>query len=225
MSTKPRNRVKTFQRRFAPPIQVGTKGSTIRPEPKRQQDWPMVGDILDARMWTDKPYRSAQIRLGTFPITGVRVVDIHESEIRVGANESRVQNLERLILADTPEGEAFATREGFENWSEMIEWFRATHGLPFRGVLIEWLFDIKPVIDSWRAAKRQLIAFKAAIFPRGTPVLVNADRYHGPGVVGFGDTDRAPDHVPVLLGNGNTWWYPIETVTVAPKAVNDEALA
>lgn len=216
----PRYRVKTFQPKFAPKVPVGLKLSTIRPEPTRPQDWPVAGDVLDARMWTGKPYRSPQTRLGTFPITSVRVVDILQSELRLSTNGSRVQNLERLIQADTPEGAALATREGFENWSEMIEWFRVTHGLPFRGILIEWLFDIKPVIEAWRAATQQLIAFKASIFPKGTPVLVNADRYRGPGVVGFRTSDVPPDQVPVLLGNGNTWWYPIETVTVAKEVAS-----
>lgn len=217
---RPCYRVKTFQPRFAPKIPVGLKLSTIRPEPKRNQDWPVAGDVLDARMWTGKPYRSPQTRLGTFPITSVRIVDISQSEIRLSTNGSRVQNLESQLFEGMPAGAAFATREGFENWSEMIEWFHATHGLPFRGILIEWLFDIKPVIEAWRAATQQLIAFKASIFPRGTPVLVNADRYHGPGVVGFRSSDVPPDQLPVLLENGNTWWYPIETVTVAREVAS-----
>ena len=43
-------------------------------------------------------------------------------------------------------------------------------------------------------------------------VRVDCSRYHGLGSV---DRDPAcpPDNVPVLLGNGNTWWYPVEAVT------------
>ena len=33
---------------------------------------------------------------------------------------------------------AFAIAYGFDNWNQLIEFFEETHGLPFKGVLIEW---------------------------------------------------------------------------------------
>lgn len=33
----------------------------------------------------------------------------------------------------------FAQADGFKDWPEMRDWFRATHdGLPFEGILIKW---------------------------------------------------------------------------------------
>jgi hypothetical protein len=32
----------------------------------------------------------------------------------------------------------FAQADGFNNWQELVEFFEATHGLPFEGVLIQW---------------------------------------------------------------------------------------
>jgi hypothetical protein len=34
--------------------------------------------------------------------------------------------------------DAFAQADGFSNWQEMVDWFSATHGLPFVGYLIMW---------------------------------------------------------------------------------------
>ena len=33
---------------------------------------------------------------------------------------------------------AFAIVDGFDNWNQLINFFEETHGLPFKGVLIEW---------------------------------------------------------------------------------------
>jgi hypothetical protein len=64
----------------------------------------------------------------------------------------------------------------------------------------------------YRTVHKILDDARAFNFPRGTKVNVKADRYNGPGIVAH-LSECPPDQVPVLLGNGNTWWYPIETVT------------
>ena len=33
---------------------------------------------------------------------------------------------------------AFAIADGFDDWNQLIEFFEETHGLPFKGILIEW---------------------------------------------------------------------------------------
>lgn len=38
----------------------------------------------------------------------------------------------------TPEMEAFARADGFADLEALLAWFRAEHGLPFTGILIEW---------------------------------------------------------------------------------------
>ena len=32
--------------------------------------------------------------------------------------------------------DAFAKRDGFSDWSALVKWFRAAHGLPFTGIVI-----------------------------------------------------------------------------------------
>ena len=76
---------------------------------------------------------------------------------------------------------------------------------------------INRLVDQFRMSQRGLADYKARHFPMGTPVMVDCPRYTGPGVVD-GDSGCPPDKVPVTLGNGNVWWYPIEALTLAPAA-------
>lgn len=137
---KPRRFLKTFKPRFAGLVTQGLKTSTIRPTPKRPQDWPVAGDILDARQWMGSPYRSSQRKLGEFRITLVSPITIRARSItltppgerepicvRVGARQVYMEFLD-----------ATARREGFIDIAEMLEWFQAQHSLPFTGIWIDW---------------------------------------------------------------------------------------
>ena len=48
------------------------------------------------------------------------------------------------------------------------------------------------------------------VFKEASYVRVAHERYHGLGVVAW-DPGCAPDKLPVELGNGNTWWYEVNT--------------
>ena len=37
-----------------------------------------------------------------------------------------------------PTDNEFAEADGFKGFMDMAEWFAKTHGLPFKGVVIEW---------------------------------------------------------------------------------------
>lgn len=125
MTPTPRRFVRLFQPRFAEPILTGKKKQTIRRTPKRM---PKPGDIIDCRRWTDKPYRSPQVRLMESPITRVDSIRITENECVIG--------IERHLLPNTLN--QVALKDGFKDWPEMIEWFQKTHSLPFTGILIQW---------------------------------------------------------------------------------------
>lgn len=61
-----------------------------------------------------------------------------------------------------------------------------------------------------REFQEYIIGYKHKIFPTGCSVLVNCDRYYGPGIVGY-HTNQCPiDRIPVKLENGNTWYYLVE---------------
>jgi hypothetical protein len=48
------------------------------------------------------------------------------------------EEVQTAILRKTETLDAFAKSDGFSNWQEMVDWFQATHGLPFEGHLIMW---------------------------------------------------------------------------------------
>jgi hypothetical protein len=67
------------------------------------------------------------------------------------------------------------------------------------------------VLADYRAALAALTQEKERLFPGGTKVHVDCGRYKGPGIVAASVT-CPPHQVAVRLGNGNIWWYPIESV-------------
>jgi hypothetical protein len=113
--------VRMFKPQFAPMVEAGTKLQTVRPTPKRM---PKVGDKISLRCWTDKPYRSKQRVLIESTITEVSIVDITEDGIAVNSYAEPCDD--------------FARADGFRNFFELRDWFRATHGLPFEGIVIHW---------------------------------------------------------------------------------------
>lgn len=121
--------VRLFKPRFADLVESGRKLQTVRPVPKRM---PRVGDIIDARRWEGLPYRSKQVSLLRAWVTRVELVEITLYGVGVwdaGRNE---------WTHDEFVPEEFAEADGFESWEEMRDWFKAEHGLPFRGVLLMW---------------------------------------------------------------------------------------
>lgn len=118
---------------FAHAVQHGKKLQTVRPTPKRM---PKLGDKISLRTWTDKPYRSKQRVLRDAIITGVNEILITECSVEV----TKVSDAGVRVVDRDPE--AFAKLDGFVSWREMREWFRITHGIPFRGVLISWQNDL-----------------------------------------------------------------------------------
>lgn len=127
---KPRRFVRMFKPRFAALVKSGAKLQTIRPTPKRM---PRPGDILDARQWSGKPYRSKQIKLGEFIIANVAKV-----ELRTYAVMMEFKTFTAAHAANTPSADAFARADGFTHWGDMLAWFEREHGLPFDGILILW---------------------------------------------------------------------------------------
>ena len=120
--------VRMFKPQFAPLVEAGTKCQTVRPTPKRM---PKSGDYISCREWTGKPYRSKQRVLNVAPICAVEKITICDTgrELLVSVGNKSL----------TPEElNAFAAADGFKDAIEMFNWFEATHGLPFEGVVIKW---------------------------------------------------------------------------------------
>lgn len=113
-----------FKPQFAKLVQNGTKRQTIRPVPKRL---PALGAVESWREWKGKPYRSKHRELAVVMLTNVQIVEICEAGIR----NNRGRLLPYLVALAT------ARADGFSDWREMREWFKAQYGLPFVGVVIE----------------------------------------------------------------------------------------
>lgn len=130
MKDKPRRFVKMFKPRFAELIRSGAKRQTIRPTPKRM---PEFGDIIDCRQWSGLPYRSKQIRLGEFEVSGVGTVFLSER-----ACEYHLDGRIFIGLKHAPMARDLAQADGFDSFDDMLQWFIENHGLPFGGILIKW---------------------------------------------------------------------------------------
>lgn len=118
-----------FQSRFAPLVESGEKRQTIRAHRKDGRD-PKVGDRL-------------------FLYTGARTKEcrklgesgcVRAERIEIGSKGSIVLGFAGRfpVTLNERSRERFARADGFESWTELVGWFEATHGLPFRGLLIEW---------------------------------------------------------------------------------------
>jgi len=117
-------RVILFQDRFAGKVRDGSKCQTIRKTARCKP-----GDMLSLRRWTGAPYRSKQEALRKVVCAAITPV-----EIGVGG----IAFADRVMLVDSPAADAFAQADGFVDFGEMALWFGITHGLPFKGVVIEW---------------------------------------------------------------------------------------
>ena len=110
-----------FKPQFADAVENGTKLQTVRTRPKRM---PKPGDKISCRAWTEKPYRSKHRILRESVITKVSMFEMSDSSITVASYAEPCED--------------FAKADGFASFSEMVDWFRRTHGLPFEGIVITW---------------------------------------------------------------------------------------
>jgi hypothetical protein len=70
---------------------------------------------------------------------------------------------------------------------------------------------LQSLLNNYRTAANLLDRARHLQFPQGRRVIVHHPRYHGTGEVVL--DERCPlDKLPVQLGNGNIWWYELETV-------------
>ncbi len=127
-----------FSARFADAVEAGTKRQTIRAPRK------MIGAAGGVDAWI-----GGHARVGD------------ELQLYTGMRTKACRLLRRAVCHDVCEvliderfnfwtfrpqelidGATIAHDDGFASYGEMIDWFRETHGLPFRGVMIRWLVPI-----------------------------------------------------------------------------------
>lgn len=114
-----------FQPRFHEIIALGRKRQTVRPTRKNLI---LPGENLSLRAWIGKPYRSKQRIL--------RTVTCEDT------TECRIDSVTKTVFAwgrPIADLDYFAVQDGFENASDLFEWFATAHGHSlFVGTLITW---------------------------------------------------------------------------------------
>jgi hypothetical protein len=110
----------SFKSRFADAVASGAKRQTIRANGKRRHARPGEALQLYTGMRTKdcRKLRDAVCVISTY-------CAIYDDRITTGKHPS----------IDLDE---FAQRDGFADFTDMTDWFRETHGLPFIGQLIVW---------------------------------------------------------------------------------------
>lgn len=68
---------------------------------------------------------------------------------------------------------------------------------------------LNSLVAGYRNAKNALFSHRGNRFQRNSLVRVDSPRYRGLGMV-VDDPACPVDQLPVLLCNGNVWWYPAE---------------
>lgn len=131
---KPRIHVRMFKPQFAPKVRSGVKRCTIRPDPVRKIH---IGDSIDCREWSGKPYRSKQS-----PLICGRVIDVAPIVI-ISEKHIRVQR----VALNAFQREELAVMDGFDSAAAMFEFFSTEHELPFIGVLIHWDPTFSQVVE------------------------------------------------------------------------------
>lgn len=115
----------SFQGRFADAVESGEKRQTIRARGKRRHAKP--GDNL--QLYTGMRTKACR---------KLRDAVCHDAcSIRIERDKVFTFYPQEIFL--DRHLEILAKNDGFASWAEMRDWFDATHGLPFLGVMIRWL--------------------------------------------------------------------------------------
>jgi hypothetical protein len=110
-----------FQPIFGSAVECGWKRQTIRAKRKNR---PRVGQT--SYCFTGMRTKKCR-RLGAWPIKRVRDVRIMLEGVLVDGAAVRANKLDYFAQAD-----------GFSDWTQLLVWFKKTHGFPFHGDLVMW---------------------------------------------------------------------------------------
>lgn len=121
-----------FKKEFAEDVEWGHKRQTIRAPRKDGRAHANVGDTL--KLYTGM--RTGQCRLlGQATVTRVDVIWMDAVSMKLNGR----QVYSTLTSRHDPQTDnEFAQADGFDGFTEMADWFRDVHGLPFQGVVIYW---------------------------------------------------------------------------------------
>ena len=145
-----------FQKQFAQAVEDGTKRQTIRAFRKDKRD-PQPGQTL--YLYTGLRTKACR-KLGESVCTSVELIGI--GALGINILEPAPGRPGTTMVQRDPK--AMALADGFISWEAMRAWFRATHGLPWRGVLIRWGPIVKP---PWSIAGPSILIARSFLRERG----------------------------------------------------------
>lgn len=120
-----------FKKQYVERILAGIKTTTIR----QKRKYPIKpGDRL--YLYTGLRTKNT-IKLGEAVCSGVFKIKIEDFA------SSYILVYNGIVLINNPFQETVALRDGFNNYMEMVKFFRDQYTLPFEGDLIEWKELIK----------------------------------------------------------------------------------
>ena len=122
-----------FNKLFADLVEDGDKTQTVRALRKDGRPHCKRGDTI--KLYTGMRTKGCRL-LRTAKVTRVVPVRIEATEMFL--NGERLPSIIYSRDQIEPTDNEFAEADGFESFTDMADWFRKTHGLPFEGVAIFW---------------------------------------------------------------------------------------
>lgn len=125
-----------FKAQFADDVEEGRKRRSIRAPRKDGRD-PKPGDVL--QLYTGMRQKGCR-KLGAAKVVRVRPVEISHTGVALDGRKLYAGDTPAYLGGPAPcdyDGD-FARADGFDTFTDMVEFFEREHGLPFKGLLIEW---------------------------------------------------------------------------------------
>lgn len=125
-----------FKEQFADDVEEGRKRRSIR-APRKDGRLPKKGE--PAYLFTGMRTKKCR-RLGESVVARVRMVEIDYTGVKIEGRALYAGDAPAYQGGPDPESYDgdFARADGFDSFSDMADWFKKQHGLPFIGNLIEW---------------------------------------------------------------------------------------
>lgn len=121
-----------FKARFAEDVEYGHKRQTVRAPRKDGRPHCKVGDTL--KLYTGMRSKSCRLLA---EVTVTRIASVRIEGVEMFINGRRLPMIIYDRNCEQTDNE-FAQADGFDGFTEMANWFRDIHGLPFEGVVIYW---------------------------------------------------------------------------------------
>lgn len=125
-----------FKAEFADDVEEGRKTRSIR-APRKDGRVPKKDE--PAHLFTGMRTKTCR-KLALSVVTRVRPVEIDHTGVKIEGRPLYAGDAPAYQGGPDPEhydGD-FARADGFNTFTDMVEWFSKVHGLPFTGFLIEW---------------------------------------------------------------------------------------